>query len=190
MREHPSGSEERPGTGKTPRWSAGWRAPYVIGRARLARRACYQDALIGAPLPLFYRETEKRTRRCAPASRQRGGGALANQYPPSSREPVPDLIGEASRPSIVALILRAFTQAINLRERVSKDSRPRVYPSPAVYKCPKSDKSDFGWRRLRMRGDASVGGTKASTPGTAQRSKTSARAPSICSLRVPCRANS
>ena len=72
-----SGSEERPGTGKTPRWSAGWRAPYVIGRARLARRACYQDALIGAPLPLFYRETEKRTRRCAPASRQRGGGALA-----------------------------------------------------------------------------------------------------------------
>src|SRR5205085_6624484 len=38
-----SGSEERPGTDKTPRWSAGWRAPYVIGRARLARRACYQD---------------------------------------------------------------------------------------------------------------------------------------------------
>src|SRR5207248_9172724 len=53
-------SEERPGTGKTPRWSAGWRAPYVIGRARLARRACYQDALIGAPLPLFIsRDGEK-----------------------------------------------------------------------------------------------------------------------------------
>src|SRR3979411_2174701 len=68
--EHPSGSEERRGDGyKTPRWAAG------------SPSHCEQrfGAPIGAPLPLsYYRETEKKTRRCAPVSVERGGGAMAS----------------------------------------------------------------------------------------------------------------
>src|SRR6266540_975691 len=46
-----SGPEEWPGDeNKTPRWSAGWRAPYVIGRNAHLRTVSTQGAPIGAPL--------------------------------------------------------------------------------------------------------------------------------------------
>src|SRR5262245_39165964 len=51
-REAPqSGPEERPDANTTPQWSAGRRAPYVTGRARLARRAVESVTPVGVPLP-------------------------------------------------------------------------------------------------------------------------------------------
>src|SRR6267378_7480444 len=55
-----------------------------------------EGAPLGAPLPLSVRETEERTRRCAPASRQRGGGALACFLLPARGEKVVSS-GAASR---------------------------------------------------------------------------------------------
>src|SRR5436190_20041696 len=73
-----SGSEERPGTDKTPRWSAGWRGgPIARAAGSPSHGEHVEGAPSGAPLPLSYGESEERDRRCAPASVERGGGALA-----------------------------------------------------------------------------------------------------------------
>src|SRR5712675_2244184 len=64
--------------------------------ARTPRQACLLPGCADRrSAPSLYREMEEEDRRCAPASRQRGGGALANQS---------------------ALILRSVAQ-----RRVSKD---------------------------------------------------------------------
>ena len=78
-RETPqSGREERPDANTTPRWSAGRRAPSVTGRARLARRACYNGSPVGAPLPLPYgrRGKKRRTRLTSENSGVRSVGFL------------------------------------------------------------------------------------------------------------------